>query len=110
MEPPRHTLCHTLAKWLVLRLAFRGKLTKPEEIEALSVQMFVAPLTKKQDKHLVHIRPHVAARGAWNEAVAARRPGSLAGTTFRDLGGPRSDGLRRTQASKGKGRKKDDDA
>ena len=77
-EPPRRTLCRTLARWLVLRLlqqsqfnAFHKKLTKPEEIEALSVQMFVARLTKKQDKYLVHIRPDHAARVAWNEAIAA---------------------------------------
>ena len=77
-KPLRHTLCHTLAKWLLPRLPqqrqfnnFHEKLTKPEEIEALSIQMFVNRLTKKQDKHLVRIRPHLAARVAWNKAVEA---------------------------------------
>ena len=76
-EPPPHTLCHTLAKWLGPRLpqqsqftVLHEKLTKPEEIEALSIQMFVALLTKKQDKYFVRIRPHVAARVAWHEAIA----------------------------------------
>ena len=46
-------------------------LTKPEEIEALSVQIFVARLTKKQDKHLVRIRPDLAAGVAWNEVITA---------------------------------------
>ena len=50
---------------------FQEKLTKPEEIEALSVHMFVARLTKKQDKCLVRIRLHLAARVAWNEAITA---------------------------------------
>ena len=50
---------------------FHEKLTKPEETEALSIQMFVARLTKNQDKFLVRIRPHLSARKALNEAIAA---------------------------------------
>ena len=33
--------------------------------------MYVARLTKKQDKYLVRIRPHLAARVAWHEAITA---------------------------------------
>ena len=90
-EPPRRTLCRTLARWLVLRLlqqsqfnAFHKKLTKPEEIEALSVQMFVARLTKKQDKYLVHIRPDHAARVERSNRCHPRL-GTLAGSTFQIL-------------------------
>ena len=77
LGPPRRALCDTLAKWLVPRLpqqspfdVFLEKITKPEEIEALWIQMFVARLTKRQDKFLVRIRPHLAARAAWNEAIS----------------------------------------
>ena len=42
------------------RSVFHEKLTKPEEIGALSIQMFVARPTKNQDKFLVRIRPHLS--------------------------------------------------
>ena len=76
-EPPRRTHCHALAMSMVPRLpqqspvhVFHEKLTKPEESEAQSIQMFVARLTKSQEKLLVRIRPHLAARAECNEATA----------------------------------------
>ena len=58
----------------------------------------VARLTQKQDTYFVRIRPHLAARVASNESDhCPRRPGSLAGTTFRDLARLRPGRLRRTQ-------------
>ena len=44
--------------------AFHEKLSTPEEIGALSIQMFVARLTNRTS-------PHLAARVPWNEAIAA---------------------------------------
>ena len=83
---------------------FQEKLTKPEEIEALSVQMFVARLTKKQDKYFVRIRPHLAARVAWHEAITAldglARSQVPPLEILVDLA---SDGLRRAQASQEQG-------
>ena len=65
----RRTLSHTLAKWLVPRLpqqsqfnAFHEMLTKPAEIEALSIQVFVAPLPRNRTS---------TSSVAWNEAIAA---------------------------------------
>ena len=43
---------------------------KPDEIEALSIQMFVARLPKNQDKFLVRNRPHLSPRKVANEAIA----------------------------------------
>ena len=51
---------------------FHKKLSKPEEIDALSIQMFVARLTKNQETFLVRICPHLSARNAWNKAIATR--------------------------------------
>ena len=49
--------------------AFHEELTKPEEIEALSLQMFVARLYQKQDKYLKRICPHLAARVGTNQSL-----------------------------------------
>ena len=53
-----------------LRSFWTNQNARPEEIEALSIQMFVARLAKRQDKLLVRSRPHFAAGAAWNEAIS----------------------------------------
>ena len=92
---------------------FHKKLTKPEEIEALSIQMFVARLTKNQDKFLVRFRPHLAARTAWNEATATlddlARPQGPPFEILVDLA-PMGSDVRKLPKGNGKGTgKKDDD-
>ena len=99
--PPRRALRHAQAEWLVPRLSqqspftvFHEKLTQPEEVEALSIQMFVARLTKNR------------ANCVERSDSDTRRSCSLTGTTIRSIGD-----VRQTPNSKckGKGQKEDDD-
>ena len=91
---------------------FHEKLTKPEEREALSIQMFVARLTKNQNKFLVRIRPHLSARKAWNEATATHDELARSqGPPFEVLAdlAPMASDVRKIPKGNGKGKKEEDD-
>ena len=84
---PNHVLSHTHVRVKGQRCDQVRDTDKNEK----NVRVIGARLTKKQGKFLVLIRPHLAARLAWNEATSTLDDlASIRGATIRDTGGPRS--------------------